>query len=69
MDKGAPIPHTVNCMLCGNMKAAASLLDLNKHPDAPLSLNMPLNPVTLLSIVYDELLKKHSSGQPAHVMF
>ena len=56
MDRGIPISHTVNYMLCGDMKEAISLLDLNKHPVVSMSLNMPLKPVTLLSIVYDELL-------------
>jgi len=56
----------VDHMLRGNVKAAIKVIDSANNSSTLLRLNMPVDMSSPSWIVYNEILKKHPPGQPAH---
>ena len=56
----------VDHMLRGNVKAAIKVIDSASNSGTPLRLDMPMDMNSPSWTVYNELLKKHPPGQPAH---
>ena len=56
----------VDHMLRGNVKAAIKVIDSASNSGTPLRLDMPVDMNSPSWTVYNELLKKHPPGQPAH---
>ena len=53
-------------MLHGNVKAVIKVIDSASNSGTPLRLDMPVDMNSPSWTVYNELLKKHPPGQPAH---